>query len=84
MTEEKDLKTIPMEELTQMVSWMTIWDAEQLSAGKGWDDTSTKDSKESDTNDSDNSGDSNHFDKGEELLLWILLADQNRNNRSCS
>lgn len=66
MTEEKDLKTIPMEELTQMVSWMTIWDAEQLSTGKGWDDTSTKDSKESDTNDSDNSGDSNHFDKGEE------------------
>lgn len=28
---EKDLNSIPMEELTQMVSWMTIWDAEQLS-----------------------------------------------------
>lgn len=29
--EEKDLNSIPMEELTQMVSWMTIWDAEKLS-----------------------------------------------------
>lgn len=32
--DEKDLNTIPMDELTQMVSWMTVWDAENLSKGQ--------------------------------------------------
>lgn len=34
MTEEKDLNSIPMDELTRMVSDMTIWDAENLNQPK--------------------------------------------------
>jgi len=34
MTEEKDLNSIPMDELTKMVSDMTIWDAENLNQPK--------------------------------------------------
>ena len=34
MTEEKDLNSIPMDELTRMVSDMTIWDAENLNEPK--------------------------------------------------